>query len=188
MITEHWVNHILRDNINNDNLVCQLHQYILCNLSLQGDQEKTMDLNIMIEDEPSLDDVRAFIRKSLDIYIEQVYGVSDFEYHITAWLTTNGIYNRKSFHNHHSAFVSGVFYIGVDDESGNLIIHDPRFNANRAAPDQILDAFRPLIVEPKPGDIILFPSFIYHETEISFSHSPRVLIPFDAHDGSKPLT
>jgi len=187
MITEHWTNHILRKNVNDDEYVNKLREHIMCTIPFgRGgyNNPKEYLLREFHKDEPEFDQFKQYITESINEYIKQVYLLDDLQYHVKTFLLTNGIYTRTSFHNHRGAFISGVFYINVDENSGDLIFHDPRFNAIRSTPLECSEAFAPVTILPKNGDIVIFPSFVYHETNISFSDSTRILIPFDVYIAS----
>lgn len=186
MITEHWTNHILHTNINDGEYINQLHDHISCTIPFGCGYRSPEEylLHEFYKDDPEFDLFKQYIKENIDEYIKQVYHLDNLPYHIRAFLLTNGIYTKTSFHNHRGAFLSGVFYVNVDEYSGDLIFHDPRFNAVRSTPLECAKAFEPIIVQPKNGDVVVFPSFVYHETNISFSDVPRILIPFDVYISS----
>jgi len=182
MITEHWTNHILRNNIDDDEYVSILCENILCTDPLDHHATPTEKLiDEFYEDRPIFDRLKRYMYENINEYINKVYDLTDLDYHVRTFLVTNNIHTRTNFHNHKCAFLSGVFYINVDENSGELLFHDPRFNAVRSTPIECSKAFAPVIMSPKNGDIVIFPSFVYHETNISFSNIPRILIPFDVY-------
>ena len=65
-------------------------------------------------------------------------------------------------HNHgHSHFTSNN-YNHVSGEGGELILHDPRVNANRGFPQEFGTEFAPYIIQPETGMTVIFPSYVYH--------------------------
>ncbi len=185
IVTQHWTNHILHENINDPEFVLDLYQHILSTVPLTYARPiEEGPLDFMFEDDhPSMREkfevVRRFMYQCIDEYIDQVYETS-FDYHVTGFVAMNSQYTRQPLHVHRSSFLTGVFYINVDEQSGNLMLHDPRSNAVRAAPDEIMDQFAPVAILPKPGDMVVFPSYLYHDTEVNMSPQPRILVPFDA--------
>jgi len=96
---------------------------------------------------------------------------------ITSW---SMIAEKESYHfshNHHSAWVSGVFYIEVpetQDHLGGSIIFSPNgydYPVKKESND--------LIVKPKSGEIIFFPSHLFHKTLPTESDSRRICLPFN---------
>ena len=81
-------------------------------------------------------------------------------------------------HQHSGAVISGVFYVNVPH--GNLRLLDPRLNAQRGYPSKFQNYFKPIELVPEQGDVILFPSFVWHEVT-SFQTQQRVILPFDVY-------
>tara|TARA_B100000941_G_C28506682_1_gene557823 strand:- start:242 stop:1567 length:1326 start_codon:yes stop_codon:yes gene_type:complete len=96
---------------------------------------------------------------------------------ITSW---SMIAEKESYHfshNHHSAWVSGVFYIEVPkthDHLGGSIIFSPNgydYPVKKKSDD--------LIIKPKSGEIIFFPSHLFHKTLPTETASTRICLPFN---------
>ena len=72
-----------------------------------------------------------------------------------------------SGHIHPHSVVSGTFYVAVPPGSGALKLEDPRLPMMMAAPRRSADAPEPLrpfvYVEPTPGSIFLWESWLRHE-------------------------
>jgi tetratricopeptide (TPR) repeat protein len=89
-------------------------------------------------------------------------------------LLSNG--GRHVPHLHNSGLISSAVHIAVPDElargEGNLELGRP--------PEDIPLELAPLVrFEPKPGHLVLFPSFIYHSTS-PFAEGERLTVAFDA--------
>lgn len=98
-----------------------------------------------------------------------------------AWAANGSDNYSLRFHNHSGAQLSAVFYLLIDStkgQGGNIMFHDPRFNANRG----LISAFKPkhddLIIKPVTGDVIIFPSYLYHSVS-KFYGSTRLILPVD---------
>lgn len=100
------------------------------------------------------------------------------DYDLRAWLTGYGTGYAMPKHNHSGSHISAVFYLLVDEKGGDLILHDPRTNANRGYKDELQSMFEPIRFSPKSGDIIMFPSYLYHSVE-SFNGKIRLAMPID---------
>jgi hypothetical protein len=75
-------------------------------------------------------------------------------------------------HNHSGASLSGVFYLMFEENEsgGKIIFQDPRFNANRGYKLNFNKWFQDLKIMPVSGDLLIFPSYLYHYTEIFTGH------------------
>ena len=82
-------------------------------------------------------------------------------------------------HNHRSSIVSAVFYPLVDPvDPGSIVFIDPRTNANRGYNGkQFQQHFADLVHKPTTGDLLIFPSYVWHY--VYPTSSPRIVIPFD---------
>ena len=83
-------------------------------------------------------------------------------------------------HNHSGAHLSGVFYILSEEQGagGDLVLHDPRSNANRGYDEHFNPMFARNSVIPETGDFMIFPSFTYHHVNPYFSQM-RICVPVD---------
>jgi hypothetical protein len=85
-------------------------------------------------------------------------------------------------HFHHQGWISSAYYVEVPDEardeaarSGWLKFGEPRFATPGASPERFL--------QPAPGRLVLFPSYMWHGTEAILGPQPRLTIAFDAVPG-----
>lgn len=108
--------------------------------------------------------------------------IKNYKFSFTGWLTGQGPNYNLNYHNHKGASISAIFYpfIGEKNNSfgGEVIFHDPRMNANRGYVNNFDILFDPKIFTPSTGDIIIFPSFLYHHVNTYFS-SMRIGIAVD---------
>lgn len=98
------------------------------------------------------------------------------------WTNVNrpGSYNKS--HQHNDSFISGVYYLDVPKDSGNIYFEDPRnLWCLLQASYTENDSFSRMEVEyePKDGMIILFPSYLSHRVDINNSNSDRISISFN---------
>jgi hypothetical protein len=101
-------------------------------------------------------------------------------YRLKSWITGSKEGYSISAHNHSGASLSAVFYLLVGNRvtGGDLVIIDPRTNANRG----YLDAFKPFfenkVFTPQSGEYIIIPGYLYHHTT-TFYGSLRLAMPVD---------
>lgn len=86
-------------------------------------------------------------------------------------------------HIHPHSIISGTLYVSVPDGAGALKIEDPRLSRMMAAPTRYRDApeeEQPFIyMQPKPGTIFLWESWLRHEVVASQAKQDRISISFN---------
>ena len=178
-----WPTHILHENINDDEYVKIVGEYLKTKYSNTDSWPTDLREIDIFKDEghtsPILERVEQFITNSVNSYLLEVFGVTDLvcegsELSIDAHAT-----NHKTIgaHQHNCAIISGIFYVEIDD--GALVMHDPRVNASRGYPSEYRKYFENYSILPKSGDIIIFPGFLTHEVITNSSNAARIIIPFD---------
>lgn len=92
-------------------------------------------------------------------------GLADFPYSFySGWqLGYAGMYNMP-MHNHRNSHVTSVFYFLTEPASlgGDMVLVDPRHNANRGCHEKQTPWFDYTVHQPTSGDYLVFPSFLYH--------------------------
>ncbi|MBV8189027.1 MAG: hypothetical protein JOY64_09320 [Alphaproteobacteria bacterium] len=88
-----------------------------------------------------------------------------------------------SLHLHPGSFVSGTYYLEVPGGAGQLKFEDPRLGLHMAAPPRRADApvrLRSFVSLPaKPGDLVLFESWLRHEVPAAQFDGERISISFN---------
>ena len=97
---------------------------------------------------------------------------------------------REGFHVNHvhpDGWISSAYYVAVPEEvqdetlmSGWLKFGEPRFAAPGIGPEAV--------VQPRPGRLVLFPSYMWHGTNPIHGSEPRTTIAFDAVPRKPPVT
>ena len=116
-----------------------------------------------------------FFKDALEMDLE------DFSYDVKSWLTgsTNG-YNMD-IHNHSGAQFAAVFYLLAEekDAGGQLVMYDPRVNANRGFDsNKFRHFFSPIEHTPSTGDVLIMPGYVYHSVR-QYHSSLRMAVPVD---------
>jgi len=96
------------------------------------------------------------------------------------------IINKKgSFniqHNHPNAYLSAAYYVKVPENSGNIKFFDPKEQKNIRYPKiKNYTDISAVITEitPKEGDLLIFPSYLYHSVGENLSEDDRIIISFN---------
>lgn len=116
------------------------------------------------------------IKKSLKIEINQ------------SWSVLHSKNNFASNHIHTNSSFSGVLYIKCDNDSGNIVFsmpmtHPTYCTSSLCYHDDLTESnflnSNKWWIKPKIGNILLFPSHVYHSIEKSFSNNDRYSIAFN---------
>jgi uncharacterized protein (TIGR02466 family) len=95
-----------------------------------------------------------------------------------------------SFHLHPTSFISGTYYVTLPQGAPALKVEDPRLSHLMAAPPKRSDAPKPfhthVSLPAKPGDIILFESWLRHEVPPAHFAGERISISFNYAWSAKP--
>lgn len=181
---------ILKDGLINsdylDNLKKAILSLPLSSTSFRTDfGAKRTEGNLLFYDDPNIVKAHEVIKTFYQEYISFLSSKKENIYSnnlpsgnlITSW---SMIAEKESYHfshNHHSAWVSGVFYIDVPDTQDHLggsIIFSPNgydYPVKKKSDD--------LIIKPESGEIIFFPSHLFHKTLPTESESSRICLPFN---------
>ena len=85
------------------------------------------------------------------------------------------------FHvNHiHSGWISSVYYVAVPDAAADNVAKEGWLKFGEPSADLGLDGSIRRMVQPKPGRLVLFPSYMWHGTVPFHSNETRTTIAFD---------
>lgn len=130
---------------------------------------------VRFKEEAILPAFNSFLRNTLGKELEDWAS-----YRTHGWLAGTGNDYSINYHNHSGAQLSAVFYLLCEeqDSGGQITFTDPRQNANRGYDSNFSEWFKHLSFTPKSGDIVVFPSFLYHFVSI-YQGNIRLAIPVD---------
>ena len=91
-------------------------------------------------------------------------------------------FNRP--HIHPNSLFSGVYWIKTPQNSGNLMLYDPRPGVQTTMPNRkegklSTELWREVHYEPKAGRCIMFPSWLWHEVKPNKSNDTRISVSFN---------
>ncbi|HOP20319.1 MAG TPA: putative 2OG-Fe(II) oxygenase [Parvularculaceae bacterium] len=155
----------------------------------QAEQSDSLNLMDLVEEAPALARLQGLFTDALKAYCAAA-GVSG-GYNVAMQMFPNVAPARHYVPSHnHVAHIAAVYYVQtppfenrplVDHassmtdywrpEEGVLIFHDPRFNASLNGLWQSYAR-----VYPRPGVLVMFPAFLWHEVTPHFSNSARLSV------------
>jgi uncharacterized protein (TIGR02466 family) len=145
---------------------------------------------------PFVFELKKFIVAAFSDYAEFI-DLNKFKIIISnSWANVNHPGNYNTLHNHPGAMFSGCYYIRNPKDAGIFSAHDPRI-AREMCQEQYQDLFRKYEefgdqfhpnnryavshwnVNPRAGDIVIFPSWLKHEVTQNKSDRARISIAFN---------
>ena len=88
-----------------------------------------------------------------------------------------------SGHIHPHSIISGTVYVTVPKGASAIRFEDPRLPLMMAAPTRRADAPEPLkafvSVQPEPGTVLMWESWLRHEVPANAARSPRISVSFN---------
>lgn len=108
----------------------------------------------------------------------------------TMWSNINAPGSFNTSHIHPGAHWSGVYYLKMPEDGGDISFKDPRTEHMMNAPAQDADVdpiqatWTSVSYTPEPGQMLIFPSWLYHSVDVNMSKltgddADRVVIAFN---------
>jgi tetratricopeptide (TPR) repeat protein len=104
---------------------------------------------------------------------------------IQAWAVVSGTKGHQQVHWHPSGWLSGVFYVKAP-RAGRRYCGTLLLGALDPEVDGIEPPWGTIEVEPVPGRLVLFPSYIPHATLPTKAESERIVVAFDVTPSENP--
>ncbi len=129
---------------------------------------------------PAFADFTAMVEK-VALSVAQYLQVEQFPLMITGcWANINPPGSYHPTHNHPNNYLSGVYYVAVPATGSHLLFQDPR-------PGLILPPTAKLgrvtanafVAQPRPGRMVLFPSWLRHHVPSNEGATERISIAFN---------
>jgi uncharacterized protein (TIGR02466 family) len=145
------------------------------------------DTDLMKWPDPSIETLKSIISAGLADFIKQLNNDKGFsgKAQVTAWANVSRRGGFHRLHTHHSSMVSGVFYVDTgtpdpDDThfNGTISFLDPRL-AVEMIPLPGSPFGEKLKVEPDPGLMLMFPSWLQHFVDPFRGEGTRISIAFN---------
>lgn len=124
----------------------------------------------------------SYLNPEISLFVGEVMNSFGFdEYCIfRSWITKIDVGQRSDYHTHINSFYSGVLYF--QDNSSPLILRHPfPFCTHVSLSDKFKhhNTDENLYYEPKAGEIIMFPSYLYHSVSFNNENYSRYSMAFN---------
>ena len=98
----------------------------------------------------------------------------------TSWFTVVDKEKEGQIHSHHNCMYSGVLYLQVNDDTGNIVFTDFNDKRNNVIPSEYnIFNSREWRFTPTNGLLLFFPSEMYHSIEKNQSNMARHSLAFN---------
>lgn len=139
-----------------------------------------------VEDKPELAELVGCINDRLDA-IKYNFGFKD-NYQLkveSMWININPPYSYNSNHLHPNSYLSGVYYVKVPKDSGNLVLRHPTHLHAFATDKDAIDSYNEFnsskwYINSQENNLVIFPSWIEHEVTQNLSNEDRISIAFNS--------
>jgi uncharacterized protein (TIGR02466 family) len=107
----------------------------------------------------------------------------EISFSLSAWANVHNLGGYNVLHTHPGCLMSGSFYLSLPEGSGPLIFDDPRPGVHHnmhVFNGPYPNASMPFVVEPRVGQLIVFPSWLGHFVEPHLNKNNRICIAMNA--------
>ena len=101
---------------------------------------------------------------------------------VAMWAIINKKNSYNVMHNHQNCYLSSAYYVKKPKNSGDITFFDPNEAKTYRFPKKERNtnySTQTITIKPEEGDLLIFPSYLYHAVEINSSNEDRVVISFN---------
>ena len=145
-----------------------------------------ISVNKYILNEPILSELRQIVDTHVQDFGHKIYSPADgVEFVLkNSWIMEHPLGDYNFAHFHVNSLISGVLYIDVLPESGDLVFQKSNDNLQLGMIDIGVKEYNPFNskifrVTPTEGQILVFPSNLFHRAETNKSNKTRYCLAFN---------
>ena len=101
---------------------------------------------------------------------------------VAMWAIINKKNSFNIMHNHQNCYLSAAYYVKKPERSGDISFFDPVEPKTYRYPEKEKGTFHSnqvVTLRPEEGDLLIFPSYLYHSVEPNLSDEDRIVISFN---------
>lgn len=123
--------------------------------------------------------------------MNHAHGSNDYLIEMNScWFTVYEQNQCVPFHTHPGSYLSGVYYFQAEGDCGDIVFKDPigcmKDMVMNSSPMKVMDSYGVLAIRPRTGTLLLFPSWLPHETRPNpHDDKDRIIFSFNLHLGTK---
>ena len=175
-----WPTTMMVHEVEDEELMSESLAFLMSNRKELVNKENKK--SCILENEPLKQLKEKVFLPAFDKYLQETCNrkLDDWSYNLNGWLVSYGEGQSLNYHNHRGSQLSSVLYMMADseDDGGDVLFTDPRQNANRGYDLHFSSWFESFRLKPKCGQLIVFPSFLYHYVE-TYRSNIRMALPVD---------
>ena len=101
---------------------------------------------------------------------------------VAMWAIINKKNSYNVLHNHQNCYLSSAYYIKKPKNSGHITFFDPKEAKTYRFPE--VEKHTPysaesVTIEAEEGDLLIFPSYLYHDVGVNLSDEERIVVSFN---------
>ena len=101
---------------------------------------------------------------------------------VAMWAIINKKNSFNVMHNHQNCYLSASYYVRKPENSGDITFFDPKEAKTYRFPkiEKYTEYSTEIVtIEPGEGDLLIFPSYLYHSVSENLSDDNRVVVSFN---------
>ena len=101
---------------------------------------------------------------------------------VAMWAIINKKNSFNVMHNHQNCYLSASYYVRKPEDSGDITFFDPKEAKTYRFPkiEKYTEYSTEIVtIEPEEGDLLIFPSYLYHAVGENLSDDNRVVVSFN---------
>ena len=101
---------------------------------------------------------------------------------VAMWAIINKKNSFNVMHNHQNCYLSASYYVRKPEDSGDITFFDPKEAKTYRFPkiEKYTEYSTEIVtIEPGEGDLLIFPSYLYHSVGENLSDDNRVVVSFN---------
>ena len=101
---------------------------------------------------------------------------------VAMWAIINKKNSFNVMHNHQNCYLSASYYVRKPEDSGDITFFDPKEAKTYRFPkiEKYTEYSTEIVtIEPREGDLLIFPSYLYHAVGENLSDDNRVVVSFN---------
>lgn len=145
-----------------------------------------MSVSKYLLDQPGFEKLRDVIDAEVYQYVQNIFSPVDriHFFRTTSWAMKHNKGDWSSSHSHVNSIVSGIVYLEVDENSGDLVFNKILNNLYDGVLDITIQNWNPFnshsfTMVPETNQIVIFPSNLPHKVNTSRSDNERYCIAFN---------